>query len=93
MAKAWLGRSLGATGNQQGEAERLIIEGIQVLEDLKSRPFASTACLLLAELYADIGDKKKALSEMRRAEASFSEMGMDYYLARTEKALEKLKAQ
>ena len=93
LAKAWLGRSLGATGNQQGEAERLIIEGIQVLEDLKSRPFASTACLLLAELYADIGDKKKALSEMRRAEASFSEMGMDYYLARTEKALEKLKAQ
>jgi len=32
-----------------------------------------------------------ALTELKRPQSMFREMGMEYYLARTEKALERLK--
>jgi hypothetical protein len=48
----------------------------------------------MGELYVDAGEKEKALTSLRKALKMYQEMGITgYWLARTEKALEKLKAQ
>jgi hypothetical protein len=36
------------------------------------------------------GQKEKALGSLRKAEQLFQEMGMDYYLAKTQEVLRKL---
>jgi hypothetical protein len=46
--------------------------------------------LCLGETYAIAGHKEKALASLKKAHEMCHEMGEDYYLARTEKALEKL---
>ena len=52
-----------------------------------------TPVVTLGETYAIAEQKEKALASLKRARQMCQEMGMDYWLARTEKALEKLKAQ
>ena len=47
----------------------------------------------LGETYSIAGQAEKALDSLSKAREMGREMGMDYYLARTEKALEKPKAQ
>jgi tetratricopeptide (TPR) repeat protein len=37
----------------------------------------------LGEIYADAGQKEKALENLKTAEDNFRDMGMDYWLART----------
>jgi hypothetical protein len=44
----------------------------------------------LGELYADTGQKEKALEHLKKAEERFQEMGMDYWLAKTQEVLERL---
>jgi hypothetical protein len=46
--------------------------------------------LHLGELYADIGQKEKAIKNLKKAETAFQEMGMDYWLSRTQAVMEKL---
>jgi hypothetical protein len=48
---------------------------------------------LLGETYAIAGQKRKALASLNKTQQMCQEMGMDWHLARTEKALQKLKAQ
>jgi tetratricopeptide (TPR) repeat protein len=76
--------------SEGGQAEDLIRHGIRILEDLELKPLHSIGYLHLGELYADTERKQEALEALNTAKAAFQEMGMDYYLARTEKALEKL---
>jgi hypothetical protein len=42
-------------------------------------------------MYADTGQKDKALETLRTADKLFQEMGMDYWLAKTQEVLESLK--
>ena len=62
-----------------------------MLEELKVKPYQAEGYLYLGELYADTGQKEKALETLNKAEGMFRQMGMDYWVARTEKVLEKLK--
>jgi hypothetical protein len=41
----------------------------------------------LGELYADTGQKEKALEHLKKAEERFQEMGMRYWLAKTQEVL------
>ncbi len=41
-------------------------------------------------LYADIGQKDKALENLKKADGMFRGMGMDYYLAKTQEVLARL---
>jgi hypothetical protein len=59
-------------------------------EDLRIRPFQAYGHLYLGETYAIVGQKEKALASLKKAREMGQDMGMDYWLARTEKALEKL---
>jgi tetratricopeptide (TPR) repeat protein len=63
------------------EAERNMLQGIKILEELKLRPAASHGYLRLGELYSDIGKQDKALEWLKKAEAEFQNMGMDYWLS------------
>jgi len=77
--------------SQRTEAEELILEGIKILNELKLRPHQAEGHLFLGELYADTGQKEKAMTTLNKAKGMFQDMGMDRYLARAEKALERVK--
>ncbi len=77
--------------SRAAEAEQAILEGLRIVEDLRIKPIQARGHVLLGETYAIAGQNKKALATLNKARQMCQEMGMDYYLARTEKALEKLK--
>lgn len=86
-----MGRILGkAEKLQVGRAEECIQQGIKILDELKLKPFSSQGYLFLGEVYADTGQQDKALKNLKEAEGAFQEMGMDYWLARTQEVLGKL---
>jgi tetratricopeptide (TPR) repeat protein len=76
-----------------GRGEELILDGIKILDDLKIRPFSARSNLHLGQFYADTGRRQEAPEALNNAHDAFREMGMDYWLARTQKALERLNAQ
>jgi hypothetical protein len=75
--------------SQPLKAEEYILKGIKILEGLRVKPWASQGYLFLGELYVDTGQKEKALEHLKRAEESFQQMGMRYWLDRTQKVLGK----
>jgi len=75
-----------------GEAEEFILEGMKTFEDLGLKPYQAQGYVRFAGFYADTGRKEESLKTLKQAEGMFREMGMDYWLAKTEKALEKLQS-
>jgi tetratricopeptide (TPR) repeat protein len=73
--------------SQTDGAEELILGQINVLDELRLRPYASQGYLFLGELYADTGRKDEALETLKHAEAEFKDMGMDYWLSKTQEVL------
>ena len=87
-----LGRVIAkADRSQIAKAEGLILEGIDILEELKLKTYQAEGYLCLGEVYADMGHKEKGLRTLNKAEGMFREMGMEYYVAKAEKALERLR--
>jgi tetratricopeptide (TPR) repeat protein len=72
------------------EAEECILRGMETLDGLKLRPFYAQGYLCLGELYAHAGQREKARENLQKAEAMYQEMGMDYFLRRTQNELAKL---
>jgi len=90
----WLGRLImEEDASQIVLAEKTILEGLESVEHRKIKPIQAEGHLALGEVYAIAGQKKKALASLNKAHQMFQEMGIDYYLAKTEKALEKLKGE
>ena len=86
-----LGRVLVKLGaSEKNRAEKHILQGIQIANDLSLKPSYSIGYLCLGELYTNTGQKEKALEILEEAEAAFQEMGMDYWLRRTQEVLEKV---
>jgi tetratricopeptide (TPR) repeat protein len=91
VTKLYLGRVLGkARKPQYGKAEKCILDGIRILDELKLKPWTTQGYLNLGELYADRGQREKALETLKKAEDAFREMGMDCWLRRTQKVLERV---
>jgi hypothetical protein len=44
----------------------------------------------LGELYANKGQQNKAMKNLKKAKGMFREMGMDYWLARSQETIERL---
>ena len=87
----WLGRGKGKAGSSQfDEAKECILKGIKIFEELKMIPFSSQGYVFLGELYADTGQKDLALENLKKAEAMLQEMGMDYWLGKTQEVLRRL---
>jgi tetratricopeptide (TPR) repeat protein len=90
---AWelLGRVLGKSDPQQiDKAEEYILNGIRIHEDLKLKPLYSLGYFFLGELYTDTGQREKVLENLKKAEGMFKEMGMDYWLRKTQEVLGRL---
>ena len=83
-SKAFLGRMMAKTDASQVErAEEYILEGLKILDDRKIKPWSSIGYYFLGELYTDMGQRKKALDNLKKAHGQFEEMGMDFWLSRT----------
>jgi tetratricopeptide (TPR) repeat protein len=86
-----LGRILAKSDPSQiDKAEESILKGINIFEELKFKVFYPLAHLFLGEVYADTGQKDKARKNLKRAERLCEEMGMDYWLAKTQEVLNRL---
>ena len=91
LSRIWLGRILGKTDpNQFDKAEESILQGINILEEMRLKPFFSQGYLYLGEFYSDIGQKEKAQENLKKAGRMFQEMGMDYWLVKTDEVLKGL---
>ena len=75
---------------QRDDAEKSILQGIKILKELELKAFYSDGYMALGELYTDMGQKDKALENLNKAKGMFKEMGMDYYLAKTQEVLKHL---
>jgi len=71
-------------------AEKEILHGIKIHERRGSRIRSSVGYFRLGELYGDAGHKDRALENLQKAEAMFREMGMDYWLGKTQEVLARL---
>jgi len=78
--------------SQSSEAEECILLGMKILDELKLRPLFSLGYYYLGELYIDTGQGEKALETLKKAEGMFQEMGMDYWLRRTQEVLERVQS-
>ncbi len=86
-----LGRILGRMETPQiDKAEKYILRGIKILDELKLKPSRARGYLALGGLYADAGQKEKALENLKRAEMMLQNMGMDYWRAKAQEALARL---
>jgi tetratricopeptide (TPR) repeat protein len=86
-----LGRILGRTETSQiDKAEEYILRGMKILDELKIKSWFSLGYFYLGELYVNAGQKEKVLENLRKGEAMFQEMGMDYWLVETRKLLAEL---
>lgn len=90
---AWilLGRIYGKTDRIQYEdAEKYILQGIKILEELELKPLYLQGCYYLGVLYAETGQNNKALETMKKAENLFREMGMQYWVDKSKEILRRL---
>ena len=87
-AKQLFGSILGKQDiSKATAAEGDILNGMAILNVLGIRPLQALGHLILGELYADMGHKKRALHNLNKAAAAFKEMDMAYWLRRTQKVL------
>jgi class 3 adenylate cyclase/tetratricopeptide (TPR) repeat protein len=91
FSRAWLGRVTAKTYPTQIQAaEQQILQGIGLLEELGVRSQAGYGYLWLGEVYAESDRREEALTNLKKAEGMFRDMGMDYWLAKAQEALARL---
>jgi tetratricopeptide (TPR) repeat protein len=71
-------------------AEEVIRQGITQLEELGIRAYYPVGEMIQGAVFAESGRPEEALEPLKKAEALFEEMGMDYGLGRTREILGKL---
>jgi hypothetical protein len=69
------------------------LEGINILETLKLKVFATYGYFYLGKIYAETSQREKAVETLKKTEFVFREMGMDYWPLRTQEALEQVQSQ
>jgi class 3 adenylate cyclase/tetratricopeptide (TPR) repeat protein len=93
FSRIFLGPILStADASQSAKAEEHMLQGIRLLDELRLRPMCSMGYLFLGQHYAGTGRREEALQTLKKAEAAFQEMGMDYYTSMAQVALEALQA-
>ena len=91
LALVGLGRVFGKRKPPQTEqAQECFSKGLAILHNLETKPSYSQGRMFLGEFYLDIGDKEKAMENLKEAEARFQEMGMEYWLERTQEVLARI---
>jgi len=87
----WLARTYNwADVSESAQAEASLLQAIDIFSELEMKPHCAIAYSVLGELYTNIGQKEKALENLKKAEGMMQEMGMGYWLRRTQEVLEKV---
>ncbi|MBW1769210.1 MAG: tetratricopeptide repeat protein [Deltaproteobacteria bacterium] len=87
----WLGRMTGKEDSQkENEAVETIQRGLKILNALETKPDVAIAHLFLGELYWDLGRADRASGFLKEAAKMFEEMGMEYWLVKTQEVLGRL---
>ena len=87
LSRALLGRVVRKTDPIQiVAAESEVLKGISLLEELGNKSLYSIGYLWIGEIYAEAGRHEAALEKIKIAEGMFREMGMDYWLGKTQEA-------
>jgi class 3 adenylate cyclase/tetratricopeptide (TPR) repeat protein len=92
-AYAWVGhgRVVGESNPSQiTAAEEYIRRGMSMVEAMKIRPWSAQGHLFLGEIFELAGRREEAVENLRIAEQMGKEMGMGYWLTRTQEALARL---
>jgi len=85
LSRAWLGRVVAKIDPTHIDAAlQQIIKGISLLNELGITSFCSLGYLWLGEVNAEAGRLEAALENLKKAEAMFREMGMDYWLSKAQ---------
>jgi hypothetical protein len=88
----YFGRVLAKIDPSRKErAVKSIVHGINTLDQLGEKATLAKGYFGLGEFYADTDQRDTALENLKKAEAMFQEMGMDYWLAKARGAMAKLK--
>ncbi len=86
-----LGRILGKLDkSQDNEAEKYVLQGTHILDELQLKPSSAVGYLYLGELYADTDQKEKVIEPLKKAEEMCREMGIDYWPAKIQEVLDRL---
>jgi len=87
-ARITLGRAIAAADRMKfHEAREQMLQGIKILDEFQIRPRYAVGLLYLGELYANAGQREKAIENLKKAEAIFQEMGIDYWLSKAREVL------
>jgi tetratricopeptide (TPR) repeat protein len=79
ISRGWLGRAIARIDPTQIEAaEQQILQGIRLLEELGLPTLFGLGYMFLGEVVAASGRQKEALEHLKKAEALFEKMGMDF---------------
>jgi tetratricopeptide (TPR) repeat protein len=88
MSWVLLGTILGKTEPLEiNKAEEYILKGIEFYRELRTKAYYPLGYLYLGELYLNAGKKEKALENLKKAEGMSREMGMDYWLGKTQEVM------
>jgi tetratricopeptide (TPR) repeat protein len=91
ISKIWLGRVLArAKRSELSKVTKHIYDGIKILDELGLKPFSAQGYLFLGEIHADMGARETGVENLKKAELMFQEMGMDYWLTKTQEVLDRL---
>jgi tetratricopeptide (TPR) repeat protein len=91
LIRLYLGWVIARKDPTQVEAAvEYIHQGINQSEELGLRAIYPLGYMILGAVYAESGRPKEALEHLKKAEAMFQEMGMDYWLERTRTLLAKV---
>jgi tetratricopeptide (TPR) repeat protein len=77
--------------DQKSQSLDMLEQGMKDLENFKKRPLLALGYLYKGELYQDSKEPAKAIENLKIAETMFQEMGMDFWLNRTQNMLAELK--
>jgi len=76
--------------SQLDQAEDSTLQGIQIVTELKLKPYAAFGYFCLGEMHADAGNREDALKNLKKAEIMYREMGIDFWPERVREVLERL---
>jgi len=87
-ARITFGRVIAATNRTKfDKAREQMLQGIKILDEFQISPRYAVGLLYLGKLYANAGQRKAAIENLKKAEAIFQEMGIDYWLSKAREVL------
>ena len=91
ISKVYLGRILEQTDVSKAQkAEKYILEGIEILAELRMKPSVALSYFILGELYANTNRKDEAIVNLNKALSMYREMGIGYWPDKIKEVLDRL---